>query len=119
RRVEVKTRHEVIAIDPDAKVVTVKRPDGTTFQQSYDRLILATGATSKARHHVSGVPGAFGLHTMDDALAIREYMENRRPQRALIVGSGCIGLEMAHELRKLDLDVTLWKGRSNFLGFHS
>lgn len=119
RRVEVKTRHEVIAIDPDAKVVTVKRPDGTTFQQSYDRLILATGATSKARHHVRGVPGAFGLHTMDDALAIREYMENRRPQRALIVGSGYIGLEMADELRKLDLDVTLWKGRSNFLGFDS
>ena len=56
---------------------------------------------------------------MDDALAIREYMENHRPQRALIVGSGYIGLEMADELRKLDLDVTLWKGRSRFLGFDS
>lgn len=119
RRVQVKTRHEVIAIDPGAKEVTVKGPDGTTFQQPYDRLILATGATSKARHHVRGVPGAFGLHTMDDALAIRKYMEDHRPQRALVVGSGYIGLEMADELRKLDLDVTLWKGRSRFLGFDS
>ncbi len=51
---------------------------------------------------------------MDDALAIRKYMEDRRPQRALVVGSGYIGLEMADELRKLDLDVTLWKGRSRF-----
>lgn len=119
RRVLVKTRHEVTEIDPDAKSITVKRADGSTFQHSYDRLILATGAASKARPYVRHAPGAFALHTMDDAIAIRQYLKDHKPQQALIVGSGYIGLEMADELNKQELEVTMWKGRSHFLGLDS
>ena len=119
RRVRVQTRHEVIEIDPDAKEITVRASDGSLFRQAYDRLILATGAASKAKRYIRGVPGAFGLHTMDDALAIREYLEKNEPRRVLVVGSGYIGLEMADELNKLKLDVTLWKGRTRFLGLDS
>ncbi len=107
RGIEVRLHHEVVAIDPERKVVRVRFRDGE-FEQSYDRLLIATGA-SPASLDAPGLSlgGVFHLDVMEDAIAIQEYLREHRPERAVIVGGGYIGLEMAENLRRLGLRVSL------------
>lgn len=108
-RVDVRVLSEAVAIDPKAKTVTVKNlKDGSAYQESYDDLILSPGAEPV----VPPIPGAkdprvFTLRTVPDTLRIREYMEEKRPKSAVVVGGGAIGMEMAENLSEAGLDVTV------------
>ncbi len=108
-QVEVKIRHQVLAIDPHRQKITLKNlSDGTEFDDRYDVLVVATGA----RPVILTVPGAgresvFVLRNPGDARAIRSFIDSQKPKRALIIGSGFIGLEMVENLARAGLEITL------------
>ncbi|PKN23954.1 MAG: CoA-disulfide reductase [Deltaproteobacteria bacterium HGW-Deltaproteobacteria-21] len=96
------------AIDSRAKRVRARDRDGRVVELGYDKLIIATGAAS-VRPDMEGLdlPGVFCLRWMEDGFRIREFMERHRPERAIILGSGYIGMEMADALTRKGLSVTV------------
>lgn len=109
RRITVHLGHEVTAIDPARKMIQVRPPaGGAERMEPYDRLLVATGAAPE-RPAVPGLDleGIFHLDVMEDALALQTYLHARRPRRAVVVGGGYIGLEMAENLARLGLTIHL------------
>lgn len=107
--VQIKTRHEVLAIDPANKSVSVKNlATEDVFSDTYDKLILATGA----RAVTPPIPGCeqahiFTLRNINDMLRIRAFLDEKKPATSAIVGTGFIGLEMCESLLHLGVKVTL------------
>ena len=107
--VDVRTGHEVIAVDAAAQTVTVRDlATGETFDDTFDELILATGVRSVVPP-LPGVdlPGVFTVRNPSDARAIREWIEERQVRRAVVVGAGYIGLEMTEQLTERGIEVTV------------
>ena len=108
-RVLMKVHHEVTAIHPDQKSVSVKDLEtGATFEESYDKLLLSPGA----KPVIPDLPGIdssklFTLRTVEDTFRIKEFVDQNKPKSAVIVGGGFIGLEMAENLRHLGMEVTI------------
>lgn len=108
-QIDVRVHHEVTAIHPERKTVTVKNLEtGETFEESYDKLLLSPGA----RPVQPNLPGAglvnlFTLRTVEDTLQIRDYVVKNKPKSAVLAGGGYIGLEVAENLRELGMDVTI------------
>lgn len=108
-RIEAKVHHEALRIDRAAKRVEVRhRQTGQVFSLPYDKLILAVGASPiiPPIDHVRA-PNVFLLRSMEDTQAVRDWLRNRSPKRATIVGAGFIGLEMAEALRDRGVAVTI------------
>jgi NADPH-dependent 2,4-dienoyl-CoA reductase/sulfur reductase-like enzyme len=107
--VQVHVRHEVTAIDREARVVTVR--DLATereFKMSYDKLVIATGARpAQPTLPGSDLPGIFGLRSLDSGIAVRRFVEEQKPKRAIVIGGGYIGVEMAETFRRLGLEVVM------------
>ncbi len=109
RGITVRLGHDVTAIDPTRKVLHIlDRESGSTIEQGYDRLLIATGA-SPVRPQMPGLDlaGVFQLDVMEDAIAMQAYLHTHQPKRAIIVGGGYIGLEMAENLIRLGVEVRL------------
>ena len=107
--IDVRVRCEAVKIDPAAKTVTLRDLEsGGETLESYDKLILSPGA-SPVRPPIPGaeLEGVFTLRNIPDTDAIRAYMESRTAKSALIVGGGYIGLEMAENLLRAGLSVTV------------
>ncbi len=110
--IEVRVRHRVEKIDPGNKKLSARWLEGDeTFEDAYDRLIIATGA----RAVLPPIPGAdlegvFKLRFLTDADGVRRYIEERSPKRAAVVGGGYIGLEVAENLCRLGMEVALIEG---------
>ena len=108
-RVHMKVHHEVTAIHPDQKSLTVKNLEtGAVFEESYDKLLLSPGA----KPVIPDLPGIdssklFTLRTVEDTFRIKEFVDRNKPKSAVIVGGGFIGLEMAENLRHLGMEVTI------------
>ena len=108
-RIDVRVNEEAEKIDPQSRTVTIRRhTDDSVYTESYDRLILSPGANA-AVPDVPGVHGEkiFTLRTVEDTFRIREFIENTRPKRAVVVGGGFIGLDMAENLIHDGISVTL------------
>jgi NADPH-dependent 2,4-dienoyl-CoA reductase/sulfur reductase-like enzyme len=105
----VHLHHEVAFIDPSVRKVTVRDLQGEKeFSAAYDRLVIATGA----RPVLPPLPGAklagvFGLRSMESGMAISRFLREHRPARAVVLGGGYIGVEMAETFRRLGIDVTM------------
>ena len=97
--IDVRINSEVTAINRADKSVTVTAPDGSSYTETYDRLLLSPGA-SPVRPPLAGIDGKgiFTLRNVSDTDAIKAYMEEKKVKRAVIVGGGFIGLEMAENL---------------------
>jgi NADPH-dependent 2,4-dienoyl-CoA reductase/sulfur reductase-like enzyme/rhodanese-related sulfurtransferase len=124
--IDVRTHCEAVKISPKHKTVDLRNvATGNVTTESYDKLILSPGATP-IRPPMPGIdlPGVFKVRTVPDVKAIREWLEGHDPysfgmnsytgyqtevpaKRAVVVGGGFIGLEMAENLKHLGLDVTL------------
>ena len=107
--IDVRVRHEVLSLQPQAHTVTVRRlDDGTEYTESYDKLILSPGAKA-IRPPLPGIDleGIFTLRTVEDTLRIREFLEHHQPKSAVVVGGGFIGLEMAENLIHAGVHTTL------------
>ena len=109
RGIDVRTRHEVKAIDLKKRSVTVAGPRGEE-QHEFDRLVIATGCRPvHPPFEGMQLPGIFLLHTLTQAETIKNYLKDRSPKRAVVVGGGHIGLEMADVLAERGLSVTIIK----------
>ena len=108
-RVIMKVRHEVTAIHPDRKTVSVKNlKTGEEFEESYDKLILSPGAKpAQPRLPGVGLDRLFTLRTVEDTFRIKEYINKNHPKSAVLAGGGFISLELAENLRELGMDVTI------------
>lgn len=106
--IDVRTQSEVIKIAPVDKAVWVRTADGKEYAESYDKLLLAPGA-SAVRPPLPGIDasGIFTLRNVTDTDAIKGYMRRRSPKNAVIIGAGFIGLEMAENLHAAGLAVTV------------
>ena len=141
RGIDLRRESEVVAVDPDAKRVTVETAEGDRFEQAYDDLLVATGArATTGPFDVRGVDGAFTLHDMDAAAAIdayvaapdeydparadvsavdRERVERNAamsaPETAAVVGGGYVGVEVAEALTERGLDVHVFHRSGHLL----
>ena len=109
RSIQVLTNHEVTEVETSRHRVTVVPPGGAPLEEvHYDRLVLATGA-EPARPRVPGLDleGVFHVNDLQSTLALKQALDSTSPQRAVIVGGGYIGLEMAEALTTRGLQVTL------------
>lgn len=108
-RVDVKLKHEVIAINSEKKLVTVKNLNNNEItMDSYDKLLLAPGSRPvSANLFNSKINGLFHLHNIEDGLRIMDFIVNSEPKNAVIVGGGYIGIEMAENLAQLGIKVTI------------
>lgn len=108
-RVNVKVRHEVTAVHPEKKTVTVRDLDsGREFEESYDKLLLSPGAKpTQPRLPGVGLDKLFTLRTVEDTLRIKAYIDETKPKSVVLAGGGFIGLELAENLRHLGMEVTI------------
>ncbi len=108
-RTEMKVRHEVTAIHPDRKTVSVKNLEtGEEFEENYDKLILSPGAKpTQPRVPGTGLDRVFTLRTVEDTFRIKAYINKHHPKSAVLAGGGFIGLELAENLRELGMEVTI------------
>lgn len=107
--VDIRTEHEVTQIHPDNKELTIKDlTSDSEYTLSYDKLLLSTGSRPFVPP-VEGtdLPGVFTLWTIPDVDAITDYIKEHQPKKAVVVGGGFIGLEMAENLVDRNIEVTL------------
>lgn len=107
--IDVFTGFEVLNINPQAKEVTVKNLNtNEVFKDKYDKLVIATGATPFVPN-VKGIGGdnVFFLRNVQSARNIRNFIENKKPQHAVIAGTGFIGFEMLENLMADGVKVTI------------
>ncbi|MCL6591772.1 MAG: FAD-dependent oxidoreductase [Firmicutes bacterium] len=108
-RIDVRVNSEVVRILPEAKQVEVlDKVKGQTYTEDYDKLILAPGA-EPIRPNLPGIDSRriFTLRNIPDTFQIKEFLETRRPERAVVVGAGFIGLEMAENLHLKGVKATI------------
>lgn len=108
-RIDVRINQEVIEIDPSVKMVKVKNlHDDTVYQESYDKLILSPGA-KPMMPPIAGIDNknVFSLRNVENTFEIDQFIKNHNVTKAVIVGAGFIGLEMAENLKERKIDVTI------------
>lgn len=107
---DIRIQSEVIAINRERKTVTVKHlPTGETYEESYDYLVLSPGA-SPIKPNIPGIEEAsdlFTLRNIPDTDRIKSYVDEKKPKKAVVIGGGFIGIEMAENLWERGIDVTL------------
>lgn len=110
-RIDVRVRNEAVAIDRDAKEVLVRNlEDGSEYREPYDKLILSPGA----KPVVPDIEGTdcdnlFTLRTVEDTFALHDFVDERKPARAAVVGGGFIGIEVAENLIERGIQVALYQ----------
>ena len=108
-RVDMRVHHEVTAIHPERKAVSVKNlATGAVFEETYDKLLLSPGARpTQPRLPGVGLEKVFTLRTVEDTLRIKDYIDAHHPRSAVLAGGGFISLEVAENLRELGMEVTI------------
>ena len=111
--IDLRMRNEAIGIDLDRREVEVRDVGDTsaasaTYRLGFDHLVIATGARPR-RPEVPGIDadGVLGVQTLDDGERVLDALQSRRPQRAVVVGGGYIGIEMAEAMVNRGLSVTV------------
>lgn len=107
-RVQAHVNHEVLSINRAAKTIRVKGPDGVERDVAYDRLILSQGA----KPVIPPIAGAdlahvFTLRDIPDMDRIARFVDEQKPKRAVVIGGGFIGLEMAEAFHQREIHVTI------------
>lgn len=114
---DIRVHHEVVAINPTAKVISVRNlTTEEIYEETYDDLILSVGA-APIRPAVArfDLPGLFPIRTIEDVESVQSWIERQQPCTAVVAGGGFIGLEMAEQLVRRGLDVTLIDGKDQVL----
>jgi len=114
-RIIAKVNHEVTDIDVQNKTVHITDlKTGTSFSETYDKLILSPGAKPILPDFYTENERTFTLRTVEDTLKIRGFIEQKQPKTAVVIGGGFIGLEMAENFAELGIKTTIVQ-RSNHL----
>jgi len=117
-RIDVRVRHEAMAVDHARRQVEVRdHQHQRTIQIGYDRLLVATGARP-LRPDLPGIDleHVKGVQTLDDARVLLEHARSRRCRRVVVVGGGYIGLEMAEAFCRWGAEVTLVERQDQLMG---
>ncbi|MCX6290614.1 MAG: FAD-dependent oxidoreductase [Bacteroidetes bacterium] len=107
--IDVRVMTEVTAIDPSRKIITAKeQTTGKIYEEAYDKLVLSPGA-EPIRPPLPGImsEGIFTLRNVNDTDYIKNYIQQKKAKKAVVIGGGFIGLEMAENLHDIGLDVTI------------
>ena len=107
--IDVQTHHEVASVNSQTQEIEVRNlKSSLSGRKSYDSLLLSPGA-APIRPPLPGIdlPGVFVLRTIPDSHRIREWIDSKQAKRAVVVGGGFIGLEMAENLAHRRLEVTI------------
>lgn len=119
--IDIFTEHRVVKIHPEQKKLDILNlKTGETLQDSYDELVLAMGAKPVIPKVFDLYPEAtnlFRVRNIQDAARMSQFMEEKQPKKALIVGGGFIGLEIAEQLKQKEVEVTIVQ-RSNQIMKH-
>ncbi len=94
------------AVDLVARELTIEGPDGSVNRQSFDTMVIATGAAARRLPDSAGIAGVHVVRTLADSLALRDELE-AGPSRVVVIGAGFIGAEVASSCRKRGIAVTL------------
>lgn len=108
-RIDIRTQQEVVAIHQQTKTVEVRKlKSGELYSEYYDKLVLSPGA-EPIRPRIEGIhhPHIFTLRNVSDTDAIKQYITVHKPQEAVVVGGGFIGLEMVENLHALGIGVSV------------
>ncbi|MGG7146700.1 CoA-disulfide reductase [Clostridium butyricum] len=107
---DIRNLSEVVKIDKENNKITVKNlKNNEIYEESYDTLVLSPGA-SPIKPNIRGIEDCDDLYTLrniPDTDKIKAYVDNKKPRKAIVIGGGFIGLEMAENLRERGLDITL------------
>lgn len=117
-QVDVRVGHEALAIETEKKVIRIKNNQrGDIYEEAYDKLILSPGA-EPVRPPLPGIEDEriFTLRTIPDTYRIHEYIEKKNPKKAVVVGGGFIGLEMAENLTHRGIYVTVVEFADHVIG---
>ncbi len=116
QNIDLRTGHRVDRIRRKEKKVTGSTVNGEAFSANYDKLLIATGA-SPIKPEIEGIdlPGVMCLKLLDDGRRIKNYIQENRVSRVVIIGMGYIALEMAEALRTRDIQVAMVKPRPTLL----
>lgn len=107
--IDVRIFNEVTSIDINKKIVSAKNlKTGETYEESYDKLVLSMGA-EPVRPPIPGSDSdkVFTLRNIPDTYRVKDYIENKKPKSAVVMGGGFIGVEMSENLHSAGLCVTL------------
>ena len=115
--IDLNILHEVINVDTDNKKVKVKNlKTGEVFEDSYDKLMIATGASSiiPSIKNVN-LENVSTLKTMEDGIKVKELLNKEENKNVVIIGAGFIGLEVVEAARKLNKNVTILQSGDRIL----
>jgi NADPH-dependent 2,4-dienoyl-CoA reductase/sulfur reductase-like enzyme len=114
--IDLLTGHQVESIDPKQHKVAGTTLDGREFEQGYDRLLIATGA-SVVMPDLPGfdLPQVLPLKTLQDGRRMKSLLNSRNIKKVAIIGMGYIAMEMCETLKALDIDVAMVKPNPEFL----
>ncbi|MDL2296525.1 FAD-dependent oxidoreductase [Bacteroidales bacterium OttesenSCG-928-B11] len=106
--VDVRVENEAMEINPQTKIVKIRKSDGTEYSESYDKLLLSPGA-KPVRPSMEGVEldGIFVLRNVNDTDRIKNYIDSKEIKNAVVIGAGFIGLEMAENLHHTGAHVSI------------
>ncbi|WP_373731556.1 FAD-dependent oxidoreductase [Bacteroides heparinolyticus] len=107
-RIDVRVKNEVFAINAKAKTLTIRNADGKEYEEAYDKLLLSPGA-NPVKPPLEGIDseGIFTLRNVEDTDRIKAYVTGKQVKRAVVVGAGFIGLEMAENLHHAGIAVSV------------
>ncbi|MBQ0026127.1 MAG: FAD-dependent oxidoreductase, partial [Lachnospiraceae bacterium] len=108
-RIDVRVYQEVISIDRDNRKVKVRNVlSGEEYEEYYDKLVLSPGGEAVVPNIPGAdLPGVYKLRSVSDTLCIKELVDTDKVKKAVVVGGGFIGLEMAENLKLRGLDITV------------
>lgn len=114
--IDVRNHSEVTGIDPDRRTVTVNSKEKGIYEESFDYLILSPGAKA-IKPPIPGIDGKriFTLRNIPDTDRIKSFVDKEEVQRAVVIGGGFIGVEMAENLKERGLTVTLIEAAPHIL----
>ena len=106
-RIDVQVKHRVVSINRAAQTVIVENLEtGAQFEDSYDNLVIATGATPN-RSEIKGIQRAFSLRDVTDVDALKAQVQSSQAKTAVIIGGGFVGIELAENLHKAGFAVSV------------
>lgn len=115
--VEVRLLQRVESITPTRRAIKIRDlSGGRIYEEQYDRLVIATGARPRPLNLAGqDARNVFSIRSFDGAIALRSYLDGERPEKAVIIGGGYIGVEVAEALRLRGVDVTILEQRDAIL----
>jgi len=108
--VDIHASHEIIRVDHEEKrIYGVDLRSGKSFSDNYDTLVFATGSTYKTPEIFENkeFKNVFRIKNIASGKNVKQFITNNKPQTAIVIGAGYIGLEIAEQLQKQGIDVTL------------